>query len=79
MKKTVLVLCAIPFLTMPAFARSPVVVDKPIIVAEGADIRVKGVGVDVGDRDRHRDHRARRDHGDRAEVVIGKRHRHYDR
>jgi hypothetical protein len=79
MKKTVLVLCAVPFLTMPAFARSAVVVDKPIVVAEGADIKVKGVGVEVGDRDRHRDQRGRRDHRDRAEVVIGKRHRHHDR
>jgi hypothetical protein len=51
MKKTVLTLCVIPFLTIPAFAGSPVVVDKPIVVAQGADIRFGGVGIEVGERD----------------------------
>jgi len=102
MKKTVLTLCVIPFLTMPAFAGSLVVVDKPMVVAQGADVRVGGIGVEVGERDRHRDqysHRYHRDrvvgvdvgerdrhrdqywhryHRDRAEVVINRRHRHYD-
>jgi len=56
MKKTVLTICAIPFLTMPAFAGSVVVVDKPMIVGQGADIRFGGVGIEVGKRDRYRDH-----------------------
>jgi uncharacterized iron-regulated membrane protein len=75
-KKPVLILCVAPFLTMPAFAGSLVVVDKPIVVAEGADIRVKGVGVEVGERDRHRDRRWNWYHRDRAQVVINRRHRH---
>ena len=81
MKKTVLTLCVFPFLTMPAFAGSPVVLDKPMVVAQGADIKVGGVGVAVGERDRyrHRDQNWRRYHRDRAEVVINKRHRHHDR
>jgi hypothetical protein len=81
MKKTVLTLCVFPFLTMPAFAGSPVVLDKPMVVAQGADIKVGGVGVGVGERDRyrHRDQNWRRYHRDRAEVVIIKRHRHHDR
>jgi hypothetical protein len=78
-KKTVLILCVVPFVTMPAFAGSPIVVGKPIVVAEGADIRVKGVGVEVGGRDRHRDQHVRRDHRDHAEVVISRRHHHHDR
>ena len=89
MKKTVLTLCVVPFLTMPAFAGSPVVGDKPMIVAQGADIRVGGLGVEVGERDRHRDQYWRRYHRERAvgvvidrrhraEVVINRRHRHYD-
>jgi hypothetical protein len=81
MKRTVLTLCVVPFLTMPAFAGSPVVVDKPMVVAQGADIKVGGVGVDVGGRDRHRhrDQSWHRYHRDRAEVVINRRHRHHDR
>src|SRR5690242_7108134 len=53
MKKTVLALCVVPFLTMPAFAGSSVVVDKPMVVAQGADFRVGGVGIVVGERDRY--------------------------
>jgi len=92
MKKTALTLCVIPFLTMPAFAGSPIAVDKPMVVAQGADVRVGGVGIEVGERDRHRDrdlrryHRDRaevgerdRYHRDRAEIVINRRHRHHDR
>jgi hypothetical protein len=81
MKKTVLTLCVVPFLTMPAFAGSPVVADNPMVVAQGADIKVGGVGVEVGERDRHRhrDQDGRRYHRDRAEVVINRRHRHHDR
>ena len=93
MKKTVLTLCVIPFLTIPAFAGSPVAADKPMVVAQ-ADIRVGGVGIEVGERDRYRDrdlrryHRDRaevgerdryRYHRDRAEIVINRRHRHHDR
>jgi hypothetical protein len=92
MKKTVLTLCVIPFLTIPAFAGSPIAVDKPMVVAQGADVRVGGVGIEVGERDRYRDrdlrrhHRDRaefgerdRYHRDRAEIVINRRHRHHDR
>ena len=79
MKKTVLTLSVIPFLTMPAFAGSPVAVDKPIVVAQGADFRVGGVGIEVGERDRYRDQDWRRYHRDRAEIVINRRHRHHDR
>jgi hypothetical protein len=94
MKKTVLTLCVIPFLTIPAFAGSPVAVDKPMVVAQGADFRVGGVGIEVGERDRYRDrdlrryHRDRaevgerdryRYHRDRAEIVINRPHRHHDR
>ena len=45
-----------PLLTMPAFAGSLTRGDKPIVVAEGADVRIGGVGVGVGERNRHRDH-----------------------
>jgi len=76
MKKTVLTLSVIPFLTMPAFAGSPVAVDKPIVVAQGADFRVGGVGIEVGERDRYRDQDWRRYHRDRAEV--GERDRYRD-
>ena len=74
MKKTVLTLCVVPFLTMPAFAGSPIAVDKPIVVAQGADFRVGGVGIEVGERDRYRD--SRRYYRDRAEV--GERDRYRD-
>jgi hypothetical protein len=79
MKKTVLTLCVIPFLTMPAFAGSPVVADQPMVVAQGADVRVGGIGVEVGERDRHRDQYSRRYHRERAEVEVGERDRHQDR
>jgi hypothetical protein len=74
-KKTVLTLCVVPFLTMPAFAGSPVAVDKPMVVAQDADIRVGGIGVEIGERDRRRDQYWHRYHRDRAEVVIDRRHR----
>jgi hypothetical protein len=88
MKKIVFTLCVVPFLTMPAFAGSPAAADKPTVVAQ-ADIRLGGIGVEVGERDRYRDHdwrRYHRDrdqdwrryHRDRAEIVIDRR-RHHDR
>ena len=76
MKKTVLTLCVVPFLTMPAFAGSPVVADQPMVVAQGADVRVGGIGVEVGERDRYRDRDWRRYHRDRAEA--GERDRYRD-
>jgi hypothetical protein len=89
MMKTVLTLCVIPFLTMPAFAGSLVVVDKPMVVAQGADIQFGGAGIEVGERDRYRDHDWRRHHRDqdwrryhrdRGEVVVERRrHRDWDR
>ncbi len=38
-----------------------------------ADVRVGGIGVEVGERDRHRDQHSRRYHRDRAEIVINRR------
>ena len=55
MKNAVFALFLVPFLTMPAFAGSLNVADKPLVVAEGADVRIGGVGVVVGERHRHRD------------------------
>ena len=79
MKKTALALFVVPFLTMPVFAGSSVVVDKPIVVAQGVDVRVGDTGVRVGERDRHRDRDLRRHHRDRAPVVVKREHRHHDR
>jgi hypothetical protein len=42
-----------PLLTMPAFAGALNVDDKPIVVAESADVRIGGVGVGVGERRQH--------------------------
>jgi len=52
MKNAVFALFLVPLLTMPAFAGSLNVGDKPMVVAEGAG----GVGVGVCERHRHRDH-----------------------
>jgi hypothetical protein len=54
MKNALLALFVVPLLTMPAFAGSLSVGDKPMIVAEGVGVEVGNVG--VGDRHRHRDH-----------------------
>jgi hypothetical protein len=81
MKRIALSLFAVAFLTTPALAGSPVVTDKPMVVAEGAEIDVGAVRLGVGDRDRHRDgdlRRNRRD-GDRDVVVIKPKHRDRDR
>ena len=51
MKNAVCALFLIPLLTMPAFASSLNVGDKPIVVAEDVDVRI--VGVAVGERQRH--------------------------
>jgi hypothetical protein len=70
MKNALLALFVVPLLTMPAFAGSSNVGDKPMVVAEGADVRV-GVGVGIGDRHRHRDH---------ARLYMSNRgHHHHDR
>jgi hypothetical protein len=44
MKKTVLSLCIVPFLTMPAFADSLVVVGKPMVVVQLATLEADGRG-----------------------------------
>jgi len=56
MKNAVFALLLVPLLTMPAFAGSLSVGDKPMVVAEGADVRIGAVGVGVSERHRHRDH-----------------------
>ena len=56
MKTAVFALFLVPLLTMPVFAGSLNVGDKPMVVAEGADVRIGGVRVEVGERHRHRDH-----------------------
>jgi hypothetical protein len=56
MKNAVFALFLVPLLTMPAFAASSKVGDKPIVVAEDVDVSIGGVGVGVGERHRHRDH-----------------------
>jgi len=53
MKTAVFALFLVPVLTMPAFAGSLNVGDKPIVVAEGADVRIGGVRVGVGERHRY--------------------------
>ena len=55
MKYAVFGLFLVPILTMPAFAGSLNVGDKPIVVAEDVDVRIGGVGVAVGESHRHRD------------------------
>jgi uncharacterized iron-regulated membrane protein len=79
MNKIALALLAVPFLTMPVFAGSPAAVDKPIVVAQGVDVRVGDRGVRVGERDRHRDRDMRRHHRDHAPVMMKREHRHRDR
>jgi hypothetical protein len=54
MKNAVFALFLVPLLTMPAFAGSSNVGDKPIVVAENVNVRIGGVG--VGERHRYRDH-----------------------
>ena len=56
MKNAVFALFLVPLLTMPAFAGSSNVGDKPIVVAEGAEVRMGGVGVGVGEQHRYRNH-----------------------
>ena len=56
METGVFALFLVPLLTMPAFAGSLNVGDKPMVVAEGADVGIGGVRVGVGERHRHRDH-----------------------
>ena len=56
MKNVAFAFFLVPLLTMPAFAGSLTVGDKPMVVAEVADVRIGGVGVGVGERHRHRDH-----------------------
>jgi hypothetical protein len=58
MKNAVFALFLVPLLTMPAFADSLSAGHKPMVVAEGADVRIGSVGVGVGERRRHRDHHA---------------------
>ena len=55
MKNVVFALFLVPLLTMPAFAGSSNVGDKPIVVAEDVGVRIGGVGVAVGEQHRHRD------------------------
>ncbi len=54
MKNAVFSLFLVPILTMPAFAGSLNVGDKPIVVAEDVDVRIGGVGLAVGEPHRHR-------------------------
>ena len=56
MQNAMLALVLVSLLTMPAFAGSLNVGDKPIVVAENVNVRVGGVGVGVGERHRYRDH-----------------------
>jgi hypothetical protein len=56
MKTGVCALFLVPLLTTPVFAGSLNAGDKPMVVAEGADVRIGGVRVGVGERHRHRDH-----------------------
>ena len=56
MKNAVFALFLVPLLTMPAFAGSSNVGDKPIVVAENAEVRIGGVGVGVGERHQYRNH-----------------------
>jgi hypothetical protein len=76
MKRIALSLFAVAFLTVPAFAGSSVVTDRPMVVAEGAEVGVGGVRVGVGDRDRDRD--LHRHHRDRDVIVVKPRHRDHD-
>jgi hypothetical protein len=56
MKNALFALFLVPLLTLPAYAGSLNVGDKPIVVAEAVDVRIGGGGVGVGERHRHREH-----------------------
>jgi hypothetical protein len=71
MKTAVFDLFLFPLLTMPALAGSMNVGDKPLVVAEGADVRIGGVGVGVGERHQHRDRTGL--------YMTDRRHHHHDR
>jgi hypothetical protein len=73
MKNAMFALFLVPLLTMPVFADSLSVGDKPMVVAEGADVRIGGVGVGVGERHRHRDHPAA------GLYMTDRGHHHHDR
>jgi hypothetical protein len=64
MKNALLALFVVPLLTMPAFAGSLTVGDKPMVVAENVEVGVVG----VGERHRHRDH---------GDLYLSTRHRHH--
>jgi hypothetical protein len=70
----VFALFLVPLLTMPVFGGSLNVGDKPMVVAEGTDVRIGGVRVGVGERHRQRDHPG-------AGLYMGDRgyHHHHDR
>jgi hypothetical protein len=74
MKNAVFSLFLIPLLAMPAFAGSLNIGDKPMVVAEGAEVRLSGVRVGFGERHRPRDHSG-------AGLYMTDRgyHRHHDR
>jgi hypothetical protein len=55
-QNAMLALSLVLFLTMPAFAGSLNVGGKPIILAEGVNVRTGGVGVGVGERHQYRGH-----------------------
>jgi hypothetical protein len=71
MKTAVFDLFLFPLLTMPALAGSMNVGDKPLVVAEGADVRIGGVGVGVGERHQHRNRTGL--------YMTDRRHHHHDR
>jgi hypothetical protein len=73
MKNVAFAFFLVPLLTMPALAGSSSGGDKPLVVAEGADVKVGGVGLGVGERNRHRDH------GGLYMSNRGHRHHHDDR
>jgi hypothetical protein len=56
MNTAMFALFLVSLLTIPAFAGSLNVGDKPMVFAEGADVRIGGVGVGVGERHRRRAH-----------------------
>jgi hypothetical protein len=56
MQNAILALSLVSLLTMPAFAGSLNVGDKPIILAEGVNVRIGGVGIGVGERHQYRGH-----------------------
>jgi hypothetical protein len=70
MKNALLALFLVPLLTIPAFAGSLNIGNKPVVVAEAVEIGVGGVGIGVGNRHRHHDHH--------AVVLDRERHHHHD-